>query len=151
MNNRVTPLRVEQVTAMKILSRIRSAIAAGGLALTLFLGIQSLYAAPAMATPQQPSFLAATAQQLDSRAKSDVNRVAGAGTADRLEGYVDQAAGTVEKKAGKVASAIEGTADQVQGRAKADIGRVKGAAEDTAEAAGESGENLIDNVIDFFD
>ena len=135
---------------MKILSRIKSAIAVGGLALTLLMGFQTFSLAPATAAPQQPTILAATAQQLDNRAKNDVNKIAGAGTASQLEGYVDQAKGKIEKNAGKVASAVEGTADQVQGRAKSDIGQVKGAVEDAAEAAGETGEGLVDNVKDFF-
>lgn len=138
---------------MKISRRIKDVIAVGTLTLFLVLGIGSMGPVSAMTLDQPQPLLAfgSTPKELDSRAKSDVDQVVGAGTSDQLEGYAQQAKGELEKSAGKVAGQIEGAAEQAQGRAKTDIGKVKGAVEDATDAAQDAGGDLVEDVKDFFD
>ena len=78
-------------------------------------------------------------EKLDEKAKSDLDKVAGVGTSEQLEGKAQQAA-----------SAIEGTIEQAKGKAKEDIGTTKSAINDATDSLQETGENVTDKVKNFF-
>lgn len=117
------------------------------------LGIALTTPPSAMAAPLElyPQFLATDViQDLDRKAKSDLDRVAGAGTSDKLEGQVDKATGKVQRELGKVQGQVEGAAKQAQGKAKEDIGTTRRAIEKTADRAEETSDNAIDSIKNFF-
>ncbi|MEO0647158.1 MAG: hypothetical protein AAFZ17_13535 [Cyanobacteria bacterium J06650_10] len=68
------------------------------------------------------------------RAASELDRMAGAGTSDQIEGAVQDAIGQT----------TDDTLDQVKGKVKRDIGKLKGAAADAEES-------IEDAVKDFLD
>lgn len=86
-----------------------------------------------------------------SRAADELDRVAGEGTSDRIEGKVKSDIGTVERNVGKVTGQVEGAAKQVEGKVKSDIGRTQAATEDAREDAQDAAEGFIDSVKDLFD
>ena len=87
---------------------------------------------------------------VQSRAERELDRVAGSGTANEIEGRAKEDIGRVQRQVDKVTGGIDGIGNQVQGRAQKDIGRTQGAVEDAAEAAEDSADGLIDSVKSFF-
>lgn len=75
------------------------------------------------------------------RAASELDRMAGEGTSDQLEGAVQ----------GSVGKATDNTVDQAKGKVKRDIGRLKGAAadaEDSLEDAAKGAANAVKDLLD---
>ncbi|HIK31270.1 MAG TPA: CsbD family protein [Oscillatoriales cyanobacterium M59_W2019_021] len=89
-------------------------------------------------------------QDLDSKAKSDLDTVAGAGTSDKLEGQVDQALGKAQRDLGKVSGQVEGAARQAKGKAKEDIGTTRQAIENAADNAEDASDSAFDSIKNFF-
>ena len=141
-------IRIRQVVrGVKNLLLYTLAISATGLALAL----TSMPSAMANPLELHPQFLATDViQNLDRKAKSDLDQVAGAGTSDKLEGQVDKATGKIQSDLGKVRSEAEGAAKQAQGKAKEDIGTTRRAIEKAADNAEETSDNAIDSIKNFF-
>jgi uncharacterized protein YjbJ (UPF0337 family) len=89
-------------------------------------------------------------QKMDRKAKSDVDKVAGYGTSDKLEGQVDKASGKIQRDLGKSRGEIEGAAKQARGKAKEDIGTTRRGIEKTADRADKASDNAIDSIKNFF-
>lgn len=87
---------------------------------------------------------------VQSRAERELDRVAGSGTANEIEGRAKEDIGRVQRQVDKVTGGVDGIGNQVQGRAQKDIGRTQGAVEDAAEAAEDSADGLIDSIKGFF-
>ncbi|KST69978.1 CsbD family protein [Mastigocoleus testarum] len=87
---------------------------------------------------------------LKQKAKSDFDKVLGAGSSDKLEGNVEQAVGNAQQNLGKVTGQAKGVTKRVEGRAKQDIGRTKDAAQDLASDVENKTDNAVDNIRDFF-
>ncbi|MBE7384080.1 MAG: CsbD family protein [Leptolyngbya sp. SIO1E4] len=85
-----------------------------------------------------------------SRAERELDRVAGAGTANQIKGRAEEDLGRVQRQVDKTTSQLEGTTKQVRGRAQKDIGRTQQAAEEAADTVQDSAEGLVDSVKDFF-
>lgn len=118
-----------------------------------WLGIALTVTPPATAASLDvhPQFLATDViQQMDRKAKSDLDKVAGSGTSDKLEGQVDKVTGKVQQELGNVRGQAEGVAKQVRGKAKEDIGTTRGAIDKAADRAEEASDNAIDSVKGFF-
>lgn len=117
------------------------------------LGILLTLPNPAMAVPLElhPQFLATDViQDMDRKAKSDLDTVAGSGTSDKLEGQVDKATGKVQRDLGKVEAEAKGAVKQAQGKAKEDIGTTRQALENAADNAEDASDNAIDSIKNFF-
>ncbi|MGB3669216.1 MAG: hypothetical protein WBG63_06945 [Phormidesmis sp.] len=99
------------------------------------------------------------------RAAKELDRTAGAGTSDFVEGAVDGSVGKVKRGFGEAkgqlddslegqlegaANRVEGATDQLKGKAKRDAGRLKGKASDAGDDIEESTESIVDAVKDFF-
>lgn len=98
-----------------------------------------------------PQFLATDViQQMDRKAKSDLDKVAGSGTSDKLEGQVDKVTGKVQKELGNARGQAEGAAKQVRGKVKEDIGTTRGTIEKAADQVEETSDNAIDSIKGFF-
>jgi uncharacterized protein YjbJ (UPF0337 family) len=107
----------------------------------------------AMATPLElhSQFLATDViQNMDRKAKSDLDQVVGWGTSDKIEGQVDKASGKIQRDLGKVQSEAEAAAKQAQGKAKEDIGTTRRAIEKAADNAEDTSDNAIDSIKNFF-
>ena len=79
-----------------------------------------------------------------------LDQVAGAGTANQVEGKAQEDLGRVQRQVDQAASQVEGAAKQVKGRAQQDIGRTQAALEDAADSAEEKADSWIDSVKAFF-
>lgn len=105
------------------------------------------------------------ASVINSRAAAELDRVAGSGTSDQLEGTVDGTVGKIKRSIGEVkgqlddslggqadsfSDRLEGRADELKGKAKRDIGRVKGAGADLADDADDAANSVVESVKDFF-
>ena len=99
------------------------------------------------------------------RAAKELDRTAGAGTSDFVEGAVDESVGTAKRGFGEAkgqlddslegrlegaASRVEGATDQLKGKAKRDVGQLKGKASDVGDDVEDSAEGIVDAVKDFF-
>lgn len=87
---------------------------------------------------------------VQNRAERELDRVAGSGTANQIEGRAKEDLGRVQRQVDKVTGDTDGLGNQVQGRAQKDIGRAQSAVEDAADAAQDTGEGIVDSVKSFF-
>jgi uncharacterized protein YjbJ (UPF0337 family) len=87
---------------------------------------------------------------VQSRAERELDRVSGSGTANQVEGRVQENFGQVQRQVEKVTGGNDGLDNQAQGRAQRDVGRTQGAVEDATDAAQNSAEGIIDSVKGFF-
>jgi uncharacterized protein YjbJ (UPF0337 family) len=101
------------------------------------------------------------------RAANELDRMAGSGSSDMVEGTVENAAGKAQRGVGRVKGAIndaldngrvdgkadqvEGAANQVKGKTRREIGRAKGKASDLGSDIEDAAENAVDSVKAFFD
>ncbi|MGF1569438.1 MAG: hypothetical protein ACFCVD_15455 [Nodosilinea sp.] len=85
-----------------------------------------------------------------SRAEQELDRVAGQGTANQIEGRAKAGIGRVQRQVDQATSQFDGTGKQIQGRAQENIGRTQAAAEDVTDAAQDSAEGVVDAIKDFF-
>lgn len=118
-----------------------------------WVGIALATTPSAMAFPVelQPHFLATDViQKMDRKAKSDLDKVAGSGTSDKLEGQVNKTAGKAKQELGKARGQAEGTAQQAKGKAKEDIGTTRRAVEKAADNAEEAADSATDSIKNFF-
>ncbi|MEO0456355.1 MAG: CsbD family protein [Cyanobacteria bacterium P01_A01_bin.114] len=100
-----------------------------------------------------PSAIAAPTDSTDialSRAANELDRVAGEGTSDMIQGKAQKDLGTVKRNVGEVTGQVEGAAEQVKGRAQQDLGRTKGAIEDAGDDVEEATDSFVDSVKDLF-
>ena len=95
---------------------------------------------------------------LNSRAAAELYCMSGAGTSDRLEGTVQEAAGKVKRGVGEVtgeydgtAKQAEGAADQLTGSVKRNVGKAKGAAADVGDDIQDTADGVVESIKDFFD
>lgn len=97
---------------------------------------------------------------VNDRAAAELDRVAGAGTSDELEGAVDSAVGKTKRGIGQAKDSLDidsatdkldGATDELQGKLKRDVGRAKGAADDLGDDLEESTNGIIDSIKDLFD
>ncbi|MGD1859277.1 MAG: CsbD family protein [Leptolyngbyaceae cyanobacterium] len=84
------------------------------------------------------------------RTEQALDRVAGAGTANQIEGQVKEGVGKAQRQVDKALGQADGAATQAAGRVQKDIGQTQEAAENAADAAEDSAEGIIDSVKDFF-
>lgn len=102
---------------------------------------------------------------VSERAAAELDRVAGSGTSDFVEGAAQGVAGKAQRDIGgvkdqfsdspsnQVDSATDrlgGAANQVTGKVKRDVGRAKGAAADTADDIEDGAEGVVESIKDFF-
>lgn len=101
----------------------------------------------------------AAADVVNERAAAELNRVAGAGTANQIEGAVDGAVGTVKRSVGATKDALDidsaankadGATDQLKGKVKRDIGRTQGAAAEAADDVEDTADGVFESIKDFF-
>ena len=100
---------------------------------------------------------------VNERAAAELDRVAGAGTSDQLEGAVQGAVGSVKRGAADLSDKIDGAdldslgnrldgaTDELAGKVKRDVGRTKSAADDLGDDVEESAEGFVESIKDFFD
>jgi uncharacterized protein YjbJ (UPF0337 family) len=82
--------------------------------------------------------------------KSAFDKVAGAGSANRIEGKAEQGYGKAQQDLGNARSQFQGSAHQVQGNAKQATGKAQNAVENATENVQEKASDAIDAVKDFF-
>jgi len=126
-----------------IASRVRHGIYLGLVAIVLCSGLTLGMTAPAVAGEKAAGIV-------ENRAEQELDRVAGAGTADQIQGSAQEGLGKVQRQFGNTENQIKGAAKQVQGRAQKDIGRTQAAAEDAAGAIEDSSQGFVESVKDFF-
>ncbi|MEM6596728.1 MAG: hypothetical protein AAF810_17890 [Cyanobacteria bacterium P01_D01_bin.36] len=89
------------------------------------------------------------------RAANELDRVAGQGSSDFIEGIAQESLGKAKRKVGQltddVDSSVDGAADQLEGSLKRDVGSLKNKAENIGDDLGDAAEDALDSVRDFFD
>ncbi len=95
---------------------------------------------------------------MSARATAELDRMAGEGTSDRLEGAVQETTGRIKRGVGEATGQFEGTTDQMEGAAdqvkggiKRDVGRAKGAAADAGDDIQDTADGVVESIKDFFD
>lgn len=100
------------------------------------------------------------AEVVSDRAATELDRTAGVGTSDQLEGAVDSVVGKAKRGVGRIGDEIngdgtldrvEGATDQLKGKIKRDVGRAKSAAADAGEDIEDSANGIVDSIKDLFD
>ena len=107
----------------------------------------------------------AAADVVNERASAELDRMAGAGTSDQLEGAAQKTVGKVKRGVGEVTGQVDdsfsgkvdsatqqagGAADELKGKVKRDVGRAKGAAADAGEEAKDTAGGVVESIKDFF-
>ena len=101
----------------------------------------------------------AAADVVNERAAAELDRVAGDGAANQVEGAVDGAVGTVKRGVGATKDAldidssadkVDGATDQLKGKVKRDIGQTQGAAAEAADDVEDTADGVFDSIKDFF-
>ncbi|MEO1295186.1 MAG: hypothetical protein AAFW75_05165 [Cyanobacteria bacterium J06636_16] len=92
------------------------------------------------------------ASVVQARAEQELDRLAGSGTANQIEGQVKEGVGKMQRQLDKATgqNQLDSATKQVTGRAQKDFGRTQDAVEDAADAAQDSAEGIVDSVKDFF-
>lgn len=113
---------------------------------TLVMGSSLLFgfSAPAIALGNKAGDI------VQQRAERELDRTAGAGTANQIEGRAKEDMGRVQNQIEKVTGGNDSLGNQIQGRAQRDIGRTQGAVESAADAAQDSAEGIVGSVKNFF-
>lgn len=102
----------------------------------------------------------AAGEVVNERAAAELDRVAGAGTSDQLEGAVDSTVGSVKRGIGQTKDAVDadsaadkfdGAGDQLKGKVKRNVGKAKGAAADAADDVEDAAGGVVESIKDFFD
>lgn len=103
---------------------------------------------------------------MQERAANELDRMAGKGSSDRVEGALEGAAGKAQRGIGRAkgelndglgdqlesaADRVEGAANQLKGKLKRDTGRVKGKVSDLGDDIEEAAENAVDSIKETFD
>lgn len=120
----------------------------------VWLGIALIFIPVASAAPlnNQPQSIASSnpIQDLGQKTKDTLDQTMGSGTSEQIEGQIEEATGTVQRKAGEITGQAEGAMKQVKGKAKQDLGKVKGTAEEAGSQLQETSEGVVEKVKDFF-
>lgn len=87
---------------------------------------------------------------VQQRAERELDRKAGSGTANQLEGRAQEGVGQVQRQVNRVTGGTDGIGNEAKGRARQDVGRTQGAVENATDAAQEAGEGIVDSVKGFF-
>ncbi|NES03830.1 MAG: CsbD family protein [Okeania sp. SIO2F4] len=114
----------------------------------------NLYNTAHAATLGYPNFVAvidSVIEDADTKGKNLLDKVAGEGTSNKIEGKVDTAVGKAQQELGNTKSQAEGLAKQAEGKAESDIGTVESTLEKSASEVQETSENIFDNVKSFFE
>ena len=96
---------------------------------------------------------------MNERAARELDRVAGEGTSDQLEGAVDGAIGSVKRSVSEVgdldvdqaARKLDGATDELKGKVKRDIGRAKAATSEVGDDIEDASEGIVESIKEFFD
>lgn len=126
-----------------IASQIRCTIYLGLVAIVLCSGLLVGVSSPALAGERG-------ANVVQNRAEQELDRVAGAGTADQIKGSAQEGLGKVQSQLGDTENQLKGAARQAQGRAQKNFGQTQAAAENAADTIEDSGEGFVESVKDFF-
>lgn len=126
-----------------VVNKLRQAFCVSIAALVLCSGVVFGWGSSALAGER-------AADIVQARAEQALDRVAGSGTANQIEGRAKEDIGKVQRQVDKALGQTDGAAKQAAGRAQKDIGRTQEAAEDAANAAQDSAEGIVDSVKDFF-
>ncbi|MGF1521184.1 MAG: CsbD family protein [Leptolyngbyaceae cyanobacterium] len=126
-----------------VVNKLRQALCISTAALMLCSGVMFGWGSVALAGER-------AASAVQARAEQELDRVAGSGTANQIEGQVKEGVGKVQRQVDKTTSQVDGAAKQAAGRAQKDIGRTQEAVEDAADTAQDSAEGIVDSVKDFF-
>lgn len=101
----------------------------------------------------------------NGRAAAELDRMAGAGTSDQLEGAAQKTVGKMKRGVGEVtgrtddslsgkfdsaAQKAEGATDEFAGKVKRDVGRAKGAAADAGDDLEDNAGGVVESIKDFF-
>ncbi len=95
---------------------------------------------------------------MNARAAAELDRMAGEGTSDQLEGAVQETTGKMKRGVGEATGQFRGTTDQAEGAAdqlkgsiKRDVGKAKGAAADAGDDIQDKADGVVESIKDFFD
>lgn len=116
-------------------------------------GVFSAIAPSATAAPTHAQIIALNNNVGDNdkaNIKTELDRIVGVGTSDRLEGEAEQATGKAQRQVGKISGQAEGTTKQIQGQTKETVGKAKSAIEEAQSEVEEKSEDFIDSVKNFF-
>ena len=95
------------------------------------------------------------AEIMRERAANELDRMAGEGASDFIEGSAEGSIGKVKRSLGKltddVDTSLDGATDQLKGKVKRDVGRLKGKAADRGSDLEDATEDAVDSVKDFLD
>lgn len=136
------------------LNRIKMLVAAG---LIVLLGwVSNGEIAQAASLDGNPiEYLASISEQMDDKAKTDLDTVAGLGSSAQLEGKVDRATGVIQENLGDarddLGQQVEGAANRVKANVKEAAGSTAKALDNATDDLEDAGEGLVEKVKSFFD
>lgn len=89
------------------------------------------------------------------RAANELDRMAGAGALDLVEGSAEGSVGDIKRSLGQMTNdlnmSLDGATDQLRGKVKRDVGRLKSQAADISSDLENAAEDAVDSVSDLFD
>lgn len=132
------------MTVNAIAAQLKRIFCVGLATLVIGSGLLFGFSAPASALGNKAGDI------VQQRAERELDRKAGSGTANQLEGRAQEGVGQVQRQVNKVTGGTDGIGNQVQGRAQKDLGRTQGAVENAADAAQDTGEGIVESVKGFF-
>lgn len=100
------------------------------------------------------------AEVVNERAAAELDRVAGTGTSDQIEGAVDGAIGSAKRQVNKagdvlnttdITDRVDAATDELSGKVKRDVGRTKAAASELGDEVEQSADSVVDAIKEFFD
>ena len=114
---------------------------------------------PSFATNAMAVGSKAAGAVVTERAANELDRVAGAGTSDKIEGTVQETVGSAKRAAAdlgdvdvdSMGNKLDGKTDELAGKVKRDVGRAKSAAADLGDEAEDQAEGFVESIKDFFD
>ena len=92
----------------------------------------------------------AAANKVKEDVKSAFDKVAGSGSANRVEGKAEKDYGRVQRNLGNAQNRAEGAGKQIRGNAKQGVGKAQNAVENATESVQDAAGNAIGAVKDFF-
>jgi uncharacterized protein YjbJ (UPF0337 family) len=116
----------------------------GLVALAVGSGVFLSWSSPALALGNRAGDI------VQSRAEREFDSKAGAGSANQIEGQVQEEFGKAQRQVNKVTGGADGIDNQVKGRVRRETGRAQGAFDDTSDVVEDAAEGFVDAVKDFF-
>ena len=132
------------MTFTAIAAKLQRIVCVGLAALVIGSTLLMGFSAPAAALGNEAGDI------VQGRAERELDRKAGAGTANQLEGSAQENFGKAQRQVEKVTGGNDGLKNQAQGRTQRDVGRTQEAVEDATDAAKDSAEGFVESVKDFF-